>query len=92
MELYLVAYDIPSDRRRQRVANWLQDYGQRVQFSVFEVWLPQGERKTFLRRLERLIDAEKDSVRLYYLCGACQKRVITLGQGQPPQPPGPIII
>lgn len=92
MDFYLVSYDIPDDRRRTKVASLLQDYGQRVQFSVFEVWLTQAMQRELLTRLEKLINVDEDSVRLYWLCAACQKRVITLGQGKPPEPPGVIII
>jgi len=67
MDFYLVSYDIPNDRRRTKVASLLQDYGQRVQFSVFEVWLTQATQRELLGRLEKLIDAEEDSVRLYWL-------------------------
>ena len=32
---YLIAYDVPDDRRRSRVARVLQEFGDRVQYSVF---------------------------------------------------------
>src|SRR5660397_27260 len=32
---YLIAYDMPDDRRRTRLANRLLSYGDRLQFSVF---------------------------------------------------------
>jgi len=32
--MYVVAYDIPCNKRRQKVANLLMGYGERVQFSV----------------------------------------------------------
>lgn len=34
--MYLVSYDITSDRRRRRIANLLENYGKRIQYSVFE--------------------------------------------------------
>ncbi|MEX3504816.1 CRISPR-associated endonuclease Cas2 [Corynebacterium sp. LK2510] len=34
---HIIAYDIPHDRRRSRVAKALETYGDRVQFSVFVV-------------------------------------------------------
>ncbi|HOT98551.1 MAG TPA: CRISPR-associated endonuclease Cas2, partial [bacterium] len=34
--LYLVSYDIIDNAKRIRLAKKLQDYGQRVQYSVFE--------------------------------------------------------
>src|SRR5262245_31991344 len=33
---YLIAYDIPNDQRRTKVAKTLEDFGDRVQYSVFE--------------------------------------------------------
>ncbi len=32
---YLIAYDIPDDKRRTKLAKRLQAYGDRIQFSVF---------------------------------------------------------
>jgi CRISPR-associated endonuclease Cas2 len=37
--LILVSYDIPDDRRRTKLAHTLKDFGQRVQYSVFECLL-----------------------------------------------------
>lgn len=92
MDFYLVSYDIPDDKRRTRVARLLEGYGQRVQFSVFEVWLDDTLRRELLAGLNQRIDPDQDSVRLYWLCAACQKKVITLGQGTPPEAPGVIIV
>ena len=35
MNFYVIAYDIPNDRRRQKIADLLEGYGKRVQYSVF---------------------------------------------------------
>lgn len=58
----LVAYDISQDRRRDRVAVLLQEYGERVQYSVF---LVDGRPASFVRlrhELRLLIVPETDSV------------------------------
>jgi len=39
--LILVSYDIPNDRRRVKIAKTLEDFGDRVQYSVFECDLEQ---------------------------------------------------
>lgn len=39
--MYLVSYDITSDRRRRRIANLLENYGKRIQYSVFECYLDE---------------------------------------------------
>lgn len=80
---YLVAYDIPSDQRRTKVAKILEDFGDRVQYSVFEMELERVEQlEELCTRLERVIDAHSDSVRIYFLCQGCRAKVAILGQGE----------
>lgn len=58
----LVAYDIANDRRRDKIAVTLQEYGERVQFSVFMV---DGRPATFVRlrsALAALIEPTVDTV------------------------------
>lgn len=78
----VVAYDIPDDRRRKRVANILEDYGERVQYSVFECELTKEQRATMERLIADEIDESEDGVRLYAICERCVKRISILGQGQ----------
>lgn len=59
---YLVAYDIPSDRRRERVAKRLQAYGDRVQYSVFVIDSSPVRLQRLRRGLEELVDLSEDSV------------------------------
>ena len=40
--LYAVAYDIPDDTRRIKLASLLKSYGERVQLSVFECYLDES--------------------------------------------------
>lgn len=43
MSLYVVAYDISDDKRRERVARVLLHYGERMQRSVYQVVLEPDE-------------------------------------------------
>lgn len=79
----VVSYDIPSDKRRNKVAKTLEDYGARVQYSVFEVNLDARQVAKMRTRLKKLIDESEDSIRFYTLCAACFKQIEVLGQGQP---------
>ena len=95
--LVLVTYDVSlaqpgGARRLRRVARACQDYGQRVQFSVFEIWVTDAMQRELEQALKKLIDEEDDSVRFYRLCAACQGRVKILGRGTPPQTPGVLIV
>jgi CRISPR-associated protein Cas2 len=77
--LYVVAYDIPVDRRRTRVHRVLSGYGQWTQYSLFECWLTRRQYIELRAKLARHLDADTDSVRFYPLCGACQHDVVTIG-------------
>ncbi|NMF86732.1 CRISPR-associated endonuclease Cas2 [Nodosilinea sp. P-1105] len=65
MLLYLVAYDISSNRRRKKVSDILEGYGKRVQYSVFELVLAKAKYDEMKRRLARYVDFEEDSLRFY---------------------------
>lgn len=65
MFLYIVAYDIPSNRRRKKVSDILEGYGKRVQYSVFELVLAKSKYDEMRRRLSRYVNFEEDSLRFY---------------------------
>ncbi len=79
---YVISYDMPDDRRRLKVAHLLEGYGERVQYSVFEVWATGEELATLQERLAKHVE-EAGSVRIYLLCAACQARRVVLGDGEP---------
>ena len=83
--LVVVAYDIPNDRRRTKLARLLTDFGTRVQYSVFECRLDEVDRfEKMLSRVRKLIDTEEDRVRFYRLCAACEDRVLIEGDKEIP--------
>jgi CRISPR-associated protein Cas2 len=82
--LVLVTYDVslvqPSGvKRLRRIAKACQDYGQRVQLSVFEIEVDPGQWATLKARLEGLIEPEQDSLRYYYLGTNWRRRVEHVG-------------
>ncbi len=77
----VVSYDIVDDRRRNRLAKVLQDYGHRVQKSVFECELDESLYWKMKTRLENLVDREEDSIRYYFLCGRCVHNIEVSGLG-----------
>lgn len=70
-QFIVVSYDIPDDRRRTRVCHLLKDYGQRVQYSVFECQLRPKDFQRLRERLRPLLDPAEDDVRFYQLCEVC---------------------
>ena len=82
--LVLVTYDVSlmlpgGAKRLRRVAKACQDYGQRVQFSVFEIEVDPGQWAALKARLEGLIDPAQDSLRYYYLGANWRRRVEHFG-------------
>lgn len=62
----VIAYDIPDDRRRARLARFLEGYGERVQKSVFECDLQPTEYERLVAELARRW-CEGDALRVYRL-------------------------
>ena len=87
--LYSICYDIRDDRRRLQV---VKDYGERVQFSVFEANLRPDQLERLKKRVAKVLDPQEDTLRIYALCGACAARIEILGQGVITQDPDLIVI
>lgn len=80
---YVVAYDIPDDRRRTRVHKLLKGFGRWTEFSLFECFLTKKELVLLRARLEKHLDAERDRVRIYMLCDSCLDKIETVGIPEP---------
>ncbi|MGH8491008.1 MAG: CRISPR-associated endonuclease Cas2 [Gammaproteobacteria bacterium] len=78
---WVVSYDIADDARRRRIAEILEGYGQRVQWSVFECCLEDGVFEGLRARLREELDGAVDSLRCYPLCRWCRERVLWQGRG-----------
>jgi CRISPR-associated protein Cas2 len=71
----VVAYDIPDDRRRDRLHDALLNYGTPVQYSVFECLVQGKELARMKKQVQRIVKPRLDHVRYYHLCAACIKRI-----------------
>ena len=78
----VVSYDIVDDRRRNKAAKILLDFGQRVQYSVFECLVDDEALDKLIKRLKGTVSEQKDSVRIYILCASCKKTARIIGLGQ----------
>ena len=91
---FLITYDITSNRMRLNVARILDDFGDRVQESVFE--LPNLDALNWNKCLKRLKDKIKltgtDSIRVYILCDSCRKKIMLLGHGPKPMDDPDVIV
>lgn len=83
--LYVIAYDIPNDRRRTKVHKTLCGFGEWTQYSLFECFLDARELVKLRAKLQALLDPAEDSVRIYPLCTNCKQAVETIGSKPPEQ-------
>ena len=83
--LLLVCFDIVEDRARGKAAKILKQYGQRVQKSVFECSGINEEKFLKMKdRMENCIDSTEDTVRYYFICRDCLRKMEYSGIGMPP--------
>ncbi len=80
---YVIAYDIPDDKRRTKVHKVLLGYGKWTQYSLFECFLSRKDLILLRSKLAEHLVAKEDSVRFYPLCASCVSKVETVG-GPPP--------
>ena len=90
--LIVISYDLPNDRRRTRLANALEDFGVRVQYSVFECLLTPDQIERLRTRMASLLDPAEDSVRIYRLCQDCVEKIEILGQGKVTEDPDVYVV
>jgi len=93
----VVSYDVASDgssgqRRLRRVSKACQNFGQRVQYSVFECIVDPAQWALLKDRLISEINPEKDSLRFYYLGSNWHRRVEHVGAKKSIEQDGPLII
>ncbi|MEA5537320.1 CRISPR-associated endonuclease Cas2 [Crocosphaera sp. XPORK-15E] len=79
--LVLVVYDIPNDKRRTKLSKFLEGYGKRVQWSVFECFLSLEEMTKLYEQVKTRVDPEDDNVRFYWLSKETMSRTLTIGGG-----------
>jgi CRISPR-associated protein Cas2 len=77
--LRLVAYDITRPKRLARVAKICQNYGVRVEYSVFECDLSDEKFDQFWAQLNAAINPAYDSLLAYPLCAGCIRKISSAG-------------
>lgn len=94
--LVLITYDVATDnengqKRLRKVARICENYGQRVQKSVFECAVEPAMWTLMRQALIEAVDLKQDSLRFYFLGKNWKPRIEHLGAGQTYDPEGPLI-
>jgi CRISPR-associated protein Cas2 len=95
--MVLVSYDVRTSdpggtRRLRRVAKVCRNYGQRVQFSVFECLVDPAQWTRLRQKLIDEIDEEADSLRFYFLGANWRGRMEHIGAKVSIDQEGPLIV
>ena len=93
----VISYDVNTKtkegrRRLRRIGKQCKDFGQRVQFSVFECDLPDFQWPVVKSKLLDIIKPEEDSLRFYFLGEAHETRIEHHGAKEPTDMEGPLIV
>ena len=75
----LIAYDIADPKRLRKVAKFLLGYGNRLQYSVFELDINVIQLQDIQKHLDFLIDKKYDRVTYIHLCAQCAVKMKTIG-------------
>lgn len=78
----LIIYDIANPRRLHRVAKVMEDYGVRVQCSVFEADLSPRQFRSMKDQTEKELDFFEDGVKYFPLCKQCDYLWYSFGSGE----------
>jgi len=77
--MHVIVYDIADERRLRRVASLCEDYGIRVEKSVFECDLDDEQHKRFWHRLTGIVNDESDHVVDYPICQMDRGKIRAIG-------------
>ena len=81
---FIVCYDIADDRRRDRMAVMLLNFGRRVQESVFVADLDTERASAMGQEIRKIVEAVEDCVHVFPLCSACWSKAEVVGLGELP--------
>lgn len=76
---FVICFDVRDKRRLRRVSNEMENFGMRVQRSVFECHLNDHDLNALKARLSKLIDDSEDHVRYYTLCPKDRPQILVEG-------------
>ena len=77
--LRLIAYDIAEPKRWRRICEACEDYGVRIQLSLFECWLEEEAFLDLWQKLQELLDPDEDRLVAYTLDAAAARKRRTAG-------------
>ena len=75
----IIAYDTPSDKRRNKIVKVLKRFGERRQYSLFEARVNRDQLATLKRDLAKHADEAEDTLAIYFLTPESLARTVRIG-------------
>jgi len=94
--MVLITYDVNTttvagEKRLRRISKLCQNYGQRVQNSVFECLVDPNQMALLKNKLLDVMDKDKDSLRFYYIGSNWKPKIEHVGAKEGYDPEGVLI-
>lgn len=91
-QFWVIAYDIVDNKRRSKVAEFLEQYGIRRNFSVFEILVTPVVLTKLKKQLQKITDSDTDTLLYYYICKSCYDKKEQYGKTPASLPEEVIVI
>lgn len=76
---YIITYDIEEDRDRNKIMKILKDYGNRLQYSVYQCNLDEKNLMALVKKLQKRLRSQNDSIIVFKLCNKCYSEIRMYG-------------
>jgi CRISPR-associated protein Cas2 len=76
---YVVTYDIEDDKRRNKISEILENYGKRVNYSVFEIEIDEKNLKILISKILSVYE-KNDNIRFYAMHKNTIKKSFVIGK------------
>jgi len=80
--IWIICYDISDDKRRYRLDRFLAQYGQRIQYSIYETVISADGFNSVRKAIGEIIESEEDKINYYRICRWCQDKVVCQGTAE----------
>lgn len=83
--MIIVSYDFSNNKRRAKFSKFLEQYGERIQYSVFMVKNSPRVMKRILLEVEmkyRRYFENTDSIMIFSVCNGCVEKLVRYGSAK----------
>ena len=76
----LIAYDIANPKRLRKIAKLFLNYGDRLQYSIFEFHINRLQFQKIQKKIEKIVNWKEDRITYIPLCEICNSKIKTQGK------------